>query len=321
MKSIMKKFILMLTGFLGFTLWNGSVKAQDSITDFDGNVYHTVTIGTQVWLQENLRSLHYSDMTSIPGAVFYENSDSLAGIYGMLYDWYAAMKNSTTPGSQGVCPDGWHVPDHYEWIKMDNFLGGYQVAGGKLKEAGTVHWLSPNTGATNSSGFTGLPAGEFDGNQSQNFQFLGMAAVFWTSTQAGSLMATERYLSHDDAMSKSLDWYKTMKYSIRCIRDNGVGLENAPDQEDDALRISSPFGNNLVIMGKNVEFSRILIYSLSGQLLIEKNLTGSFSPATVDTGLLPSGFYLVRIWWEDISNRVKLDEGLPVVSVFKCIKL
>jgi uncharacterized protein (TIGR02145 family) len=231
------------------------------------------------------------------------------------------MKNSTTPGSQGVCPDGWHVPDNYEWIKMDNFLGGYQVAGGKLKEAGTLHWLSPNTGATNSSGFTGLPAGEYDGNQSHNFLFLGMAAVFWTSTQAGSLMATERYLSHDDAMSKSLDWYKTMKYAIRCIRDIGVGLENPQDQEDNALRISNPFRNNFIVMGENVEFSRILIYSISGQLLIEKELTDSFSPATVDTGLLPSGFYLVKIWWNEVSNRTKQDEGYPDVSVFKCIKL
>jgi len=149
------------------------INTDSIVVDYDGNIYHTITIGTQVWLKENLKSLHYSDGASIPGVLAYNNSDSLANIYGRFYTWNAAMRNSTNQGVQGVCPVGFHVPTDSEWTVLGNYLGGNSVAGGKLKEADTVHWYSPNLGADNSSGFTALAAGEWE---SGNFQFIKMFA-------------------------------------------------------------------------------------------------------------------------------------------------
>jgi uncharacterized protein (TIGR02145 family) len=202
--SYAKRLILIITVVLLINCW-----AQETVTDFDGNVYNTVTIGNQVWLKENLKSLHYSDGTLIPDVVSYNDSDSLAELYGRLYTWDAAMGNSTEEGAQGIAPDGWHIPSDVEWKELENFLGGASVAGGKMKTTGTEHWASPNTGADNSSGFSGLPAGEFDSHYSPNiFQLLNTHAVFWTSTEINSTKARERYLSYDNRKSSIYDWYK-----------------------------------------------------------------------------------------------------------------
>jgi uncharacterized protein (TIGR02145 family) len=210
--------------FLSFCL---TVLAQQTVADFDGNIYETITIGEQVWIKENLKSIHYTDGSLIPEVVAYNNDESLAAIYGLLYSWDAAMNGSTQPGIQGVCPCDWHVPTDEEWTILEDFLGGSGVAGGKMKEVGTDHWLPPNTGATNSSGFTGLPAGEFDAYFNPNkFWLLHTAAVFWTSTQTNQSQALERYLSHDNAACGRLPWYKVMKYSIRCIKDSPTEINN-----------------------------------------------------------------------------------------------
>jgi len=220
MKIIITSLILWITGY-----------AQLTVTDYDGNIYETVTIGDQVWIKENLKSLHYCDGTPIPEVVAYNNDDSLGVIYGLLYTWDAAMKGSSDPGVQGVCPCDWHVPTHEEWAILEDYLGGPNVAGGKMKETGTEHWLSPNNGATNSSGFTGLPAGEFDAYFVPNkFWLLHIAAVFWTSSQTNQLQATERYLSHDDEVCGNLAWYKVMKYSLRCVKDSPSGVEIESNQ-------------------------------------------------------------------------------------------
>ncbi len=224
----MKTLILSLV-IASLTFQVGLVKGQDTVTDYDGNIYHTVTIGNQVWLKENITSLHYSDGTEIPEVVAYNNSDSLAGIFGRLYTWDAAMKNETTPGVQGVCPTGWHVPTSTEFTQLENFLGGAAVAGGKMKDTTSGMWnYSATGGATNSSGFTALPAGEYDAHQFMQFQLLHEYAVFWTSTQTSTLLATERYLEYNSPKSLPYNWYKPMKYSIRCLRDAVTGLLNKP---------------------------------------------------------------------------------------------
>jgi uncharacterized protein (TIGR02145 family) len=89
----------------------------------------------------------------------YNNDIANCNIYGGMYEWNEAMQYDTTEGAQGICPDGWHIPTDAEWTTLTTFLGGESVAGGKMKEAGFAHWYSPNTGATNESGFTGLPGG------------------------------------------------------------------------------------------------------------------------------------------------------------------
>ena len=194
--------------------------AQETVTDYDGNVYNTIAIGNQVWLQENLKSLHYSDGTEINDVVAYNNDEGMAEVYGRLYTWDAAMRNSNEEGAQGIAPDGWHIPSDAEWKELENFLGGASIAGGKMKTTGTEYWSEPNTGADNSSGFSALPAGEFDSHYTPNtFQLLNTHAVFWTSTEINSTKARERYLSYDNRKSSIYDWYKEMKYSIRCIKD------------------------------------------------------------------------------------------------------
>jgi len=295
--------------------------AQDSITDFDGNVYHPIGIGTQVWLRENLKSLHYSDGTQIPGVVAYNNSDSMTNIYGRLYSWNAAMKNSTAPGSQGACPVDWHIPTNSDWQAMDNYLGGPSVIGSKLKEEGFNHWLPPNTGATNSSGFTGLPAGEFDANQSQNFLFLGKAAVFWTSNQNGALMAIERYLSHDDAISGQLTWYKTMKYSIRCIRDVGTGNNLNKEDKDIQIRVSNPFTDALTITFSECHIAQIILYDISGKTLTSKDISQETANAKIETAQIPEGMYILEIQIIPQYPIAGCSRDEIKREVFKCFKI
>ncbi len=208
------KQILSAVFLMGMTI--GILNAEEIVRDYDNNSYHVVRIGSQSWLKENLKSLHYSDGISIPDVVSFNNDESLATVYGRLYTWPAAMKGSNTPMTQGVCPCGWHVPSDPEWTTMEEYLGGAAVAGGKLKEAGTAHWKTPNTGADNSSGFSALGAGEWD---TTVFHQLTEQAVFWTSTEISAEDAREQYLSFDNAASHIYNWHKPLKYSIRCIKD------------------------------------------------------------------------------------------------------
>ena len=144
----------------------------DSVTDVDGNHYHVVLIGGQSWLRENLRVKHYRNGDAIPAVTVdnlwknlttgalcaYDNLESNVPAYGYLYNWYALTD------ARGLCPAGYHVPADGEWAVLGTQLGGDTIAGGKLKSTGTIEqstglWYAPNTGATNSSGFSGLPAG------------------------------------------------------------------------------------------------------------------------------------------------------------------
>jgi uncharacterized protein (TIGR02145 family) len=160
--------------------------------DNDGNSYGIVTIGDQVWMAKNLATTSLNDGTPIanlsvpedweaataPAYVWYSNNELLYKLnYGALYNWYAVA-------SDKLCPEGWHVPTETEWNTLINFLGGVNVAGGSLKQAGTALWFSPNEGATNESGFTALPGG--GRKQTGEFEDRGTVAVWWTSTPSGT---------------------------------------------------------------------------------------------------------------------------------------
>lgn len=141
-----------------------------NITDIDGNTYKTVYIGTQQWMGENLKTSKYNDGTPIPNVTDNTewsnlttgawcnnyNSDSLGKIYGKLYNWYPVSQK--TNGNKNVCPSGWHMPSDTEWTVLSDYLGGENVAGGKMKEVSSS-WNSPNIDATNVSLFTGIPGG------------------------------------------------------------------------------------------------------------------------------------------------------------------
>ena len=197
----------------------------DSISDIDDNYYRIMKIGTQYWMAENLKTTSYNDGTVIPlvtngatwdtqttGAYCYYNNDSTtyAATYGKLYNWYAI-------NTKNVCPTGWHVPTDGEWKTLTDALGGAGVAGGKMKEAGLAHWKSPNTGATNESGFAGLPGGYRYSNGS--FFSIGSYGIWWSSTEFNTTYAWYRDLVNYDGLVNRNNVSKGSGFSVRCLRD------------------------------------------------------------------------------------------------------
>jgi len=196
-----------------------------TVTDIDGNVYHTVPIGTQVWMVENLKTTRYNDGTPIPnvtdntawaylttpGYCWYNNDlATYKNTYGALYNGYTVDLYSN--GGKNVCPTGWHVPSFDEFATLTTYLGGVAVAGGKLKETGTTHWTAPNTGATNETGFTALPGG-FRNNYS-SFYLIGN--VCYLRYDGGFYVSNIGYnngvwgIGYNDVISG---------YSVRCLKD------------------------------------------------------------------------------------------------------
>jgi len=227
-----KKFLSVihsvLTSVVFLLLATGCKKDDDSlkITDIDGNVYDTVTIGTQTWMKENLKTTHYADGSAIPlvndnaawinlttpGYCWYDNDRATyAQTYGALYNWH-------TVNTGKLCPTGWHVPTSAEWETLITYLGGWIIAGGKLKETGTEHWQSPNEGATNESGFTALPGGYhnyYDGV----FAGIGYGSNWWSATEDYTNNALNLGMgSHRSDISKYLDSERN-GFSVRCVRD------------------------------------------------------------------------------------------------------
>ena len=194
-----------------------------------------VVIGTQTWTNKNLDVATYSDGTVIPqitdptewaalttGAWCYYNNDSAIGaIYGKLYNWYAvAGIHDTDPNTPNkvLAPTGWHVPTDAEWTTLTTYLGGESIAGGTMKSTGTTLWVSPNTGATNSSGFTGLPGG--GRSSTSNFYRIGNGGRWWSSSEKDTTFAWGSYLDYDDDNSLRYYWNKTYGLSVRCLRDS-----------------------------------------------------------------------------------------------------
>jgi uncharacterized protein (TIGR02145 family) len=148
----------------------------------------------------------------------YNDDENNCNTYGGLYKWDEAMQYSTTPGVQGICPIGWHLPSDGEWTTLTIYIGGETVAGGKMKESGYVHWAEPNVCATNSIGFTALPGGTRNNNGS--FVGLTISANIWTSTEYSSTSAWYRDLNHTDANVLRIDYDKVAGgFSARCIQD------------------------------------------------------------------------------------------------------
>jgi uncharacterized protein (TIGR02145 family) len=181
---------------------------------YGGQVYHTVQIGTQCWFRENLnigtRINGSQDQTNngIIEKYCYGDNEANCNTYGGLYQWDELMQYVSTEGAKGLCPDGWHIPTDAEWSTLTTYLGGESVAGGKMKEAGTSHWASPNAGATNSSGFTALPGGSryYGGN----FVNLTYNAYFWSSSQYDDSIAWYRNLYYDnEIVFRYYYYYKT----------------------------------------------------------------------------------------------------------------
>ena len=189
----------------------------------DGKTYNTVLIGTQCWMAQNLnigtKVLGSANQTNngIIEKYCYNDDENNCAVYGGLYQWDEAMQYSTTEGVKGICPTGWHLPTDAEWTTLTTFLGGESIAGGKMKEAGLTHWASPNTGATNSSGFTALPGGDRDGNG--GFYDLAYGAIFWSSSQYDPTIALFRALFFSVESVYRGGTNKTTGRSSRCVQD------------------------------------------------------------------------------------------------------
>jgi len=184
------------------TVSNGGSGTGTFTDPRDGQTYKTVVIGSQTWFAENL---NYQTTNSW----WYDNSSANGDIYGRLYTWSAALT---------ACPGGWHLPSDAEWTTLTDFLGGLDVAGGKMKETGLDHWNSPNTGATNESGFTGLPGGyrHFNG---EGYLDMGDYGLFWSSSVEISSYAWLRRLYYISP-NVHRDFRSVREgMSIRCLRD------------------------------------------------------------------------------------------------------
>jgi uncharacterized protein (TIGR02145 family) len=195
------------------------------VKDADGNTYNTVKIGSQTWITENLKTTKYNNGDPIPNITvasewskltigaycWYNNDAETYKNYGPLYNWFAVND------SRKLCPTGWHVPNINEWSTLIYYVGGTNVAGVKLKEAGTIHWQSPNNGATNEIGFTALPGGRaFDG-----FRYIGEIGFWWSSTSSGSKSARAIPLfSNNSTVDLNSNGSNQMGFSVRCVRDS-----------------------------------------------------------------------------------------------------
>ena len=216
------------TATCGATNVHNPTKTYGSMTDQNGNVYKTIVIGTQTWMAENLKASTYRDgTTSIPtindavqwtglttGAScwYANNSASYDCPYGKLYNWYAVAD------PRNLCPTGWHVPSDAEWTTLTNFLGGEALAGGKMKSTGTQYWLSPNTNATNESGFSGLPGG-FRSYYFGTFSDVGTSGFWWSSSVSAAVNAWYRALNHTNSNAYRNNYDKQGGLSVRCLRD------------------------------------------------------------------------------------------------------
>ena len=196
------------------------------VKDIDGNKYKTVKIGRQVWMAENLRTTKFNDGTEIPDITdndawaksrtaaycwYFNDKDGNKEPYGALYNWYCVSGNK-------LCPAGWHVPTYEDWTALTNFTIDFTSIGGKLKEEGTEHWKSPNSGATNESGFTGLPGGyrSVEGV----FNSKGIAGYWWSSSEYDSNTIMFWNLRYKFSTVFKYQSEKYCGFSVRCVKNN-----------------------------------------------------------------------------------------------------
>jgi len=205
----------------------------ETVTDIDGNLYHTISINSQIWMVENLKATHYRNGEPIPNVTDsvewgklttgaycdYANNPVNSVTYGKLYNWFAVHD------SRNLAPNGWHIPSDAEWTTLTTYLGK-DIAGDKLKEEGTTHWLSPNSG-TNESGFSAIPGGSrfcdvlFSIRDTiGTFSDLGVIGYWWSSTEFQTYYALSRSISNSlSGVGRVLNYRKEDGFSVRCLKD------------------------------------------------------------------------------------------------------
>ena len=302
----MKQRIVILLAVFLFCVGLTGLRSQTVTDSRDGNVYQTVTIGTQVWMAENLKYLPSvigpaTGSQTTPCYYVYGYYGTVVAdakatanytIYGVLYNWPAAMNGATSStanpsGVQGVCPTGWHLPSDAEWTQLTDYLGGESVAGGKLKEIDTTHWSSPNTGATNSTGFTALPGGNCcdDG-----FENIGSWGPWWMATELSPATAWYRYVSSNESSVNRDRVPKGFGFYVRCVKDNNTFITNSINSEETTL-CPNPATEKLYLKNNNYANGTIMIIDLQGKHVLSKQINS----APFDISNLEKGVYVVKL--------------------------
>jgi hypothetical protein len=194
-----------------------------------------------------------------------------------------------------MAPEGWHVPSDAEWTILINYLGGTKKAGGKMKSTGTLQsgsglWYEPNTRASNSSGFTALPAGYryFSGA----FNFIDENAFFWSSSKSISRNAFGQILYYDDSIAYRSNNLSTYGLSVRCVKGFAVGIGEPEDMR--GLKIyPNPVKDQLFIETGESRGLNLSIFNLPGELIMQKSLPGEVNE--IDLGSLPRGMYILQL--------------------------
>lgn len=273
--------------------------ASQTVTDADGNIYSTVTIGNQVWLGENLRTTKFSNNDPIAMVLdsaqwpvqtaaaycYYNNDSSYVNPYGNLYNWY------TVNDARNVCPAGYHVPTAAEWADLVSFLGGETVAGGKLKEQGFSHWLSPNTDADNSSNFTALPSGWRASNNGV-YENLGYMCYLWASTLQTADVVDIVLIGYDSPACYASSSVKLTGLPVRCIQNSGAtGLNNI--KKSDIIISPNPVNEflNISVDDKMIG-SNYFITDISGKILFTGNISNQ--NMTIELARLEKGIYIIQ---------------------------
>ncbi|MEI6823367.1 MAG: FISUMP domain-containing protein [Bacteroidota bacterium] len=298
------------------------------VYDIDGNAYDTVNIGIQIWLKENLKVTHYRNGDILPniidsatwgllttGAYCNYNNDTVnSKIYGNLYNFYSVADE------RYLCPIGWHVPSDAEWTNLTAYLGGESIAGGKLKETGTTHWQSPNTGATNETGFTALPAGFrlIDGT----FNDVGINGYWWSSFDYNSINAWDRYINYNNSNTYRNYNYNQDGFSIRCL--SGDFATVSTDNVSGIAEHTAISGGNLTSDGGLQVTARGVCWSTShnptyaNSHTTDNSGTGSFTSNL--TGLTKNTTYYIRAYAINIAgisygNEISFTTLYPVYDI------
>ena len=310
----MKRIKLLFLLSLGINSYGQA--AGNGVTDNDGHTYNSVVIGTQEWTKENLNVSTYTDGTPIPqysssnpietgSWTYYNNDPSNEAIYGKLYNWYAIAgiyddASLANPAlRKKLAPTGWHVPANDEWSTLTTYLGS--AAGGKMKQTGDIIWMNPNTGATNSSNFTGLPGGirllDFSGFSGKRY-----SGEFWSITESINDYVCARTLGSQQNYVTDVDYYsKFFHLSVRCIKGQALSVQNSTSVGQIKIYPNPTHSILNLSVSTGILLEKVTIVDITGKVVVKqtKNLS------TINVEQLAKGVYVLNAYAGDKKYQEK----------------